>query len=176
MKFIKQKIEEVFLIEPEPYEDDRGLYRRHFCQKEFKNNGLDFIVAQANISENKFAYTLRGFHFQKAPFAEAKTLSCIKGSVFDIVVDLRKKSKTYKKWLGFELSEENRKAIHIPKGCAHAILTLEDNTWIHYYSSQFYHPEAEAGIRYNDKSFGFKWPVEPKIISEKDLNHPDFAA
>lgn len=176
MKFLKQKIEGVFLIEPEPFEDSRGLYRRHFCKSEFKKHGLDYKVAQANISENKYAYTLRGFHFQKAPYSEAKTLSCVKGSVFDIVVDLRKKSKTYKQWLGFELSEENRKAIHIPKGCAHAILTLKNNTWIHYYSSQFYHPESEGGIRYNDPAFNFVWPVEPKIISDKDLKHPNYSA
>lgn len=176
MKFLKQKIEGVYLIEPEPFEDSRGLYRRHFCKDEFKKHGLDYKVAQANISENKFAYTLRGFHFQKAPYAEAKTLSCVKGAVFDIVVDLRKKSKTYKQWLGFEITEENRKAIHIPKGCAHAILTLKNNTWIHYYSSQFYHPTAEAGIRFNDPAFNFKWPHAPKIVSDKDLNHPNYSA
>lgn len=174
MKFKQQKINGVYLIEPEPFIDSRGMYRRHFCQNEFKEHGLISNVAQANIVENKYKLTLRGFHYQKAPFEEDKTLSCLKGSIHDIVVDLRSTSPTYLKWLAFELNEANRYSLYIPKGCTHAVLTLEDNTIVHYYSSQFYHPNSEAGIRYNDPLFNFKWPHQPEVISYKDKNHPNF--
>lgn len=174
MKFHKQKIKGVFLIEPEPFVDNRGIYRRHFCQKELKDHSIDFNVAQANIVENKHRYTMRGFHFQKPPFGEGKILSCIKGSAYDIVLDIDPKSSTYLQWEDFELNEKNRNSLYIPPGCTHAILTLKDDTIIHYYSSEFYTPETEGGIRYNDPYFNFQWPHEPKVISEKDKNHPDF--
>ena len=174
MKFIEQKLKGVFLIESEPFIDDRGAFRRHFCQKEFSEHGISNIVKQANVSENNFAYTLRGFHYQLPPFSEGKTLSCLKGSIYDIIVDLRPDSPTYLQWVFFELSGENRKSIHIAPGCANAFLTLENNCLIQYYCSEAYAPDHERGIRYNDPLFKFVWPVEPKIISEKDMNHPDF--
>lgn len=174
MKFHKQKIKGVYLIEPEPFVDDRGVFRRHFDQKEFKDKSITTRIVQANISENKYQYTLRGFHYQIPPYEEGKTLSCIKGAIFDIVVDVRPKSPTYLKWISFELDESNRKAIHIPPGCANAFLTLKDNCIIHYYCSQFYNPKAEKGIRYNDPLFNFKWPHSPKVISDKDKNHQNF--
>lgn len=174
MKFHKQKIKGVYLIEPEPFVDDRGVFRRHFDQKEFKDNSITTRIVQANISENKYQYTLRGFHYQIPPYEEGKTLSCVKGAIFDIVVDVRPKSPTYLKWISFELDESNRKAIHIPPGCANAFLTLKDNCIIHYYCSQFYNPKAEKGIRYNDPLFNFKWPHSPKVISDKDKNHQNF--
>lgn len=174
MKFHKQKLNGLYLIEPEPFIDDRGIYRRHFCAREFKKHSIDFQVAQANIVENKHAFTLRGFHFQKPPFGEGKILSCIKGSVYDIVLDIDPKSSTYLQWEGFDLNAENRISLYIPPGCTHAILTLTDNTIIHYYTSEFYTPYAEGGIRYNDPYFKFKWPHQPKVISDKDKNHPDF--
>ncbi len=174
MKFLKQKINGVYLIEPEPFQDHRGIYRRHFCQRELKDHSINFQVAQANIVENKHRYTLRGFHFQKPPFEEGKLLSCLKGSAYDIVLDIDPKSKTYLKWKGFNLSDKNRASLYIPPGCTHAILTLEDDTIIHYYSSAFYNPKSESGIRYNDPYFKFKWPHSPAVISDKDTNHPDF--
>ena len=174
MKFIEQKIKGVFLIEPQPYKDERGIFRRHFCAKEFSDNGLADIVKQANVSENNFAYTLRGFHYQVAPYGEGKTLSCLKGSIYDIIVDLRKESETYLEWISFNLDEKNRNSSHIPPGCANAFLTLEDNCLIQYYCSKEYVSEAESGIRYNDPNFNFIWPFEPKIISDKDNSHPDF--
>lgn len=174
MKFYKQKIKDVYLIEPEPFVDKRGLYRRHFCQKEFKDHSIDFQVAQANIVENKQSFTLRGFHFQKPPFEEGKILSCIKGAAYDIVLDIDPKSPTYLQWEGFELNEKNRRSLYIPSGCTHAILTLRKDTFIHYYSSQFYNPGSEDGIRYDDPYFKFKWPHHPEIISDKDKNHPNF--
>lgn len=174
MKFIEQKIKGALLIEPKPFMDDRGVFRRHFCKREFAEHGIDDIVLQANVSENKYAYTLRGFHYQIPPFGEGKTLSCLKGKIYDILVDLRPESETFLQWISFELDENNRNSIHIPKGCANAFLTLEDNCLIHYYCSQSYHPDAERGIRYNDPKFNFIWPEEPKIISDKDKNHPNF--
>lgn len=176
MKFIKQKIPGVYLIEATPYEDDRGVFRRHFCASEFRAAGISANVEQANVSENKFAYTLRGFHYQSSPHGEGKTLSCLRGSIFDIVVDLRPESQTYKSWISFELSEKNRFSIHIPPGCANAFLTLEDNCLIQYYCSHAYTPMAEKGIRFDDPSFSFSWPHPPKIISDKDASHPNFVA
>ena len=118
--------------------------------------------------------TLRGFHYQKHPYGEDKTITCIKGEIFNVTIDLRKNSKTFKKWKGFYLNEKNRYSVHIPKGCANAFLTLKNNTIVHYYCSQKYTPKAESGVRYNDKTFKVKWPVEPKIISKKDRSHKDF--
>ena len=174
MKFNPQKIKGVFLIEPTPFSDERGIFRRHFCFKEFGENGITDVVKQANVSENNFAYTLRGFHYQIAPYGEGKTLSCLKGRIYDIIVDLRKESGTYMHWISFTLDDKNRHSIHIPPGCANAFLTLEDNCLIHYYCSQEYISSAERGIRYNDPVFNFNWPSVPKVISEKDNSHPDF--
>ena len=174
MIFDKKKIKGVYLIKPEPYKDKRGIFRRIFCQKEFKKNYLESLIKQANISENKFKYTLRGFHYQINPYEEDKTLTCVKGSIYDIVVDLRPRSETYLKWCSFQIDEKNKHLIHVPKGCANAFLTLKNNTLVQYNSSEFYKPEYEKGIRYNDPLFKFKWPKKPKIISDKDLSHPNY--
>jgi dTDP-4-dehydrorhamnose 3,5-epimerase len=174
MKFIETEIDGVFIIEAEPFIDDRGAFRRHFCESEFKKNNIVEDITQCNVSENKYAYTLRGFHYQLDPHSEGKTLSCLNGSIYDVVVDLRRNSTTYMKWISIELSKANRKSVHIAPGCANAFMTLEDNSLIHYYCSQSYAPDFERGIRFNDPSFNFKWPSEPEVISEKDLNHPDF--
>lgn len=145
-----------------------------FVKKNLKKKGINFNIKQANISQNFKKGTLRGFHFQRKPFSEDKILSCIKGEIYDIVVDLRSKSKTYKKWISFKLNEKNKYFLLVPKGCANAFLTLKDNTLIHYYSSQYYNSNAEGGIRYNDPNFSFKWPKKIKIISHKDLNFENF--
>jgi len=176
MKFIKSKIKDAYHIIPEPFKDERGVFRRHFCSKEFQENGITNNVEQANISENKYSHTLRGFHYQVFPHQEGKTLSCLKGSIFDIIVDLRKDSPTYMKWESFELNDINKNSIFIPPGCANAFLTLSKDCLIHYYCSKSYEPSAEKGIRYNDPIFKFSWPHEPQVISEKDLGHPDFKA
>ena len=171
MKFLKQKIKGVFLIKPEPFKDKRGMFRRHFCKKELKKSGIDASVQQANISENPKKGTLRGFHYQKKPHQEAKTISCLKGSFFDVIIDLRKNSSTYKKWQSFVITEKNRFSLHIPKGCANAFLTLENNTLIHYYCSNSYNPKYESGVLFNDPALKIKWPFKPIHISEKDKNH-----
>lgn len=174
MRFLEQGLPGVFIIEPEPFVDSRGVFRRNFCQNEFRAHGITGHVAQCNVSENKFKYTLRGFHYQLPPFEEAKTMSCLVGKIYDIVVDLRPRSATFLKWQSFELDQDNRMSIHVPPGCANAFLTMADNCLIHYSSSQFYCSAAEKCIRYNDPLFKFVWPVEPQIISDKDRNHPDF--
>ena len=174
MKFYEQKLKGVYLIEPTPFEDERGVFRRHFCSQELSENKIVTDVLQSNVSENNYAHTLRGFHYQVEPYGEGKTLSCLKGSIYDIIVDLRTESPTFMQWVSFELNEKNRNSIHIAPGCANAFLTLEDNSLIHYYCSQPYNPSAERGIRYNDPSFNFEWPCDPVVISEKDNNHPNF--
>ena len=174
MIFHKQAISGVYLIEPNCFKDERGVFRRHFCRNEFEVNGIECNVLQANVSENFHAYTLRGFHYQVEPFSEGKTLSCLSGEIYDVVVDLRKNSKTYMQWINFNLSDKNRFSIHIPPGCANAFLTLKDNCLIHYYCSESYNPDAERGIRFNDPSFNFVWPIQPRIISEKDSSHLDY--
>ncbi len=174
MEFFEQQLNGVFIIEPEPFVDDRGVFRRHFCEQEFKEHKITSSVKQTNVSENKCKFTLRGFHYQLPPYGEGKTLSCLKGAIYDVVVDLRSESPTYMKWIAVELNDQNRKSLHVPPGCANAFLTLQDASLIHYYCSEVYTPQAERGIRYNDPVFHFAWPTEPLVISEKDLNQPDY--
>jgi dTDP-4-dehydrorhamnose 3,5-epimerase len=176
MKFHQQPIKGVFLIEPTPFVDERGVFRRHFCATEFGQHGIASAVAQANVSENVHALTLRGFHYQLRPHGEGKTLSCLRGKIYDIVVDLRPESPTYMEWINVELDDENRLSVHVPPGCANAFLTLTDGVLVQYYCSYPYTPAAERGIRYNDPAFNFKWPHAPKHISQKDRSHPDFVA
>jgi len=174
MIFKKQNIEGVFIIAPEAYSDKRGLLRRHFCQREYYETGIMSEVKQCNVSENTHQYTIRGFHYQLPPYGEDKTLSCMNGAIYDVVIDIRKQSKTFLHCESFNLTKENRLSLFVPKGCANAYLTLEDNTWIFYYHSEFYTPGAERGICYNDPFFKINWPAEPEVISDKDLNHPPF--
>jgi dTDP-4-dehydrorhamnose 3,5-epimerase len=174
VKFHAQKIQGMFLIEPEVFSDERGVFRRHYCEREFAAHGISALIRQCNVSENKRRYTLRGFHYQLPPHSEGKTVSCLKGGIYDIVVDLRCSSSTYLQWVGIELNESNRLGVHVPPGCANAFLTLDDNCMINYLSTNFYHPSAEKSIRYNDSLFGFKWPVEPVVISDKDNGQPDY--
>lgn len=174
MDFEKCDIEGVYLISPKPVGDHRGVFHRHFCQKLYGDRGIDTTVMQTNVSVNAYAHTLRGFHYQLAPFQEGKTITVLKGALYDIIVDLRPDSPTFKKWVSFQLTESNKYSIHVPKGCANAFMTLEDQTMVYYIASQAYHPEVERGFRYNDPSFDFEWPCAPKHISDRDANHPDF--
>jgi dTDP-4-dehydrorhamnose 3,5-epimerase len=174
MKFEEQKIPGTFLISPTPYRDDRGVFRRHFCAEEFSKRNIVFRINQANLSENPFRGTLRGFHMQKPPFSEGKTLSCLVGEIYDIIVDLRPDSPTFMQWVSFYLSAEKRQSIHIPPGCANAFLTLDDNVTVHYYCSESYNPSAEIGVRWDDPQFRFEWPIKPTLISIKDSSIPDF--
>jgi dTDP-4-dehydrorhamnose 3,5-epimerase len=173
MKFTELPVAGAFLIDAEPFSDERGTFRRSFCRDEFAKHGLDPNVAQGNISENPKRGTLRGFHFQHMPAKEGKTLSCATGKVFDIVVDLRPSSPTFLTWASLELSAAARNGLYVPAGCGNAWLTLEDNTHVHYYMTSLYEPGRDAGIRYNDPLFKFNWPLEPVVISAKDLSYPD---
>ena len=168
MLFQKQKIKGLMVIKPNFFKDKRGLFRRIHCLNELKLKKINFKIKQVNISENKNIQTLRGFHYQKYPFSEDKIITCIQGEIHNIVLDMRKKSKTFMKWQSFKLSEQNRLGLLIPKGCANAYLTLKKKTWMLYFHSQFYKPGYEKSIKYDDPKFNFDWPKIPKVISKKD--------
>ena len=170
MKFVKQKIEGVFLIKHKGFSDKRGLFSRVYCKKIYKK--LRFNPVQTNISYNKKKNTLRGFHYQISKSSEKKIITCVKGKIYDIVIDLRKKSKTYKKWISFKLSSKNLNSIFVPKGCANAFLTLENDSIVFYHTSNYYYFKNERGLRYNDQNLKFKWPSKIKTISTKDKNFP----
>ncbi|HXV94325.1 MAG TPA: dTDP-4-dehydrorhamnose 3,5-epimerase [Pseudonocardia sp.] len=160
------------LIELKKLEDDRGFFARAFCRQEFIEAGLEPAVEQCNISFNHHAGTLRGFHYQLEPNAEAKTIRCYRGAIYDVIVDLRAGSPTYLQHFGAELSEENRLAMHVPKGFAHAYLTLTDGAETLYQVSTPYTPGAERGLRWDDPALGVEWPVEVKHVSAKDAAWP----
>jgi dTDP-4-dehydrorhamnose 3,5-epimerase len=174
MKFKKQSIDGVILIIPELHKDERGEFRRSFCQKEMEQHGINIDVKQGNISENFKKHTLRGFHYQIEPTYESKILSCITGSLYNVILDLRKKSKTFLQSVVIEISDKKREGIHVPSGCANAFITMSNKTIVHYYMGDFFNPDTYKGIRYNDPLFHVKWPCEPEIISDRDLNFPDF--
>lgn len=173
MTFTELGLAGVWLITPELHSDDRGIFRRHFCAREFGEHGLVPTVAQGNISENPRLGTLRGFHYQAGRHQEAKTLSCLSGAVYDIVVDLRRGSPTFMTWIAVELSAHARQSLHVPAGCANAWLTTAPQTIVHYYMSEFYAPEADRGFRYDDPAFAFRWPMPPTVVSQKDRSYPD---
>lgn len=175
MKFTKLSINGAFLITPDIFKDNRGIFNRSFCQNEFKKNGLEYNIAQGNISENPIQYTLRGFHYQISPHEESKTISCITGSIFNVIIDLRRDSSTFLKNVSININAKLRQSIYIPKGCANGWITLENNTIIHYYMGSFYKPGFDRGIRFNDDFFNINWPFEPALVSEKDLSFPDFS-
>ncbi len=172
MKFIKTPLEGAYVVELEKREDERGFFARAFCVDEFAEHGLKTEIKQSNLSGSVQKGTTRGLHYQVAPMAEVKFIRCIKGSVFDVLVDMRPESPTYKQWFGIELTEENQTAIYIPEGFAHGHQTLEDNSQIMYLTTQVYSPEHERGIRWNDPAIGVKWPLEPTVVSDKDQAWP----
>lgn len=175
MIFTEVKLKGVFVIEPERLEDERGFFARIFDSKAFEQHGLEFKLVEASISFNKKKGTFRGMHYQAQPYAETKIVRCTSGRIFDAIIDLRPDSKTFKKWLGFELSEENRKMLYIPKGFANGFITLEDDCEISYQMDQAYKPEYARGLRWDDKAFKISWPMEPKVISTKDMSWTPFA-
>lgn len=174
MKFIETKLKGAYIIEVEPIEDERGFFARAWCQKTFDEHGLNPNLVQCNISYNKKRGTLRGMHFQVKPYEEAKLVRCTKGSIYDVIIDLRDDSQTFMQWTSVELSSKNRKMLYVPKGFAHGFQTLEDDTEVFYQMSEFYHPECASGIRWNDKSFKIEWPINGKIISEKDMKYENY--
>jgi dTDP-4-dehydrorhamnose 3,5-epimerase len=176
VKFHKTELDGAYIIELEKIQDNRGFFARTWCQKELDEHGLAAKVAQANVSYNATAGTLRGMHYQVAPYEETKLIRCTRGSLYDVIVDLRPDSPTYKKWLGVELTADNYKMLYVPAQFAHGFITLEDNTEAIYFVSEFYTPGAEGGLRWNDPAFAIDWPREPAVISDKDANWPDYKA
>jgi dTDP-4-dehydrorhamnose 3,5-epimerase len=174
MLFTETPLNGAFVVDLEKRGDDRGFFARAFCVEEFKKQGLNPTVVQANISGSTKKGTLRGLHYQTAPMAEVKFIRCIKGSVFDVLVDLRPESPSFKKWYGVELSARNQKAVYIPEGFAHGHQTLEPDSQIMYLVSQVYSPEHERGVRYDDPAFRILWPLEPTVMSPKDKSWPYF--
>ncbi len=172
MIFQKTKIKDVYIIEPELKTDERGYFGRFFCKKELAEIGVNFDIVQINRSLNKKKGTLRGIHFQKHPKSEDKIVQCISGAIYDVAVDLRRDSETYGQWASVELTQDNKKMFLIPKGCAHGFQSLEENSEILYFISEFYSPEYESGVRYNDSLLNIKWPIKNPIILERDKNWP----
>lgn len=154
--------------------DARGFFARSFCEHEFAAHGLVRRFVQCNLSYNTRRGTLRGLHFQRQPGSEVKIVRCIRGAAYDVVLDLRPKSATYRRWAAFELTSENRDCVYIPDGCAHGFQTLYDGTELFYHMSEFYAPELSDGVRWNDPAFGVDWPLPDPILSDRDRNYPDY--
>ena len=174
MIFTETPIPGAFVIELEKRGDDRGFFARAFCENEFSAHGLSPRFVQVNNSLSSYKRTLRGMHYQLAPKAETKLVRCIRGSFLDVILDLRRGSPTFGKSFGAELSAENRKMMYVPKGFAHGIITLQDNTEVYYFVDEFYSPAFERCIRWNDPRFKIEWPQQPAVISDKDRNQKDF--
>jgi dTDP-4-dehydrorhamnose 3,5-epimerase len=174
MIFHETKISGAFEIHLEPKWDERGFFARTWCQKEFERNGLNPRLVQCSVSFNTRRGTLRGMHFQAAPFAEAKVVRCTKGSIYDVVLDIRAQSPTFKQWIGVVLTPENRKIVYVPEGCAHGFLTLEDESEVFYQISEFYNAESARGVRWNDPAFQIAWPDKVEVISDRDRMYGDF--
>lgn len=174
MIFRETSLSGAYIIEPEFMEDERGFFARTWCQREFREHRLNTSLVQCNISFNKKKGTLRGMHFQRPPYEEAKLVRCTMGAIYDVIIDLRPDSPTFKKWFAAELTAENRKMLYIPEGFAHGFITLTDNTEVFYQMSQFYYPQYASGVRWNDPAFNIIWPIDVAVISDRDRNFPDF--
>ncbi len=175
MIFTKTKLVGAYIIEIEKIEDERGFFTRIFDKKEFSKIGLDSEFVQSSISLNKKKGTLRGMHYQTKPYEESKIVKCTKGKIFDVIIDLRLDSKTFKEWFSIELTADNYKMLYIPKGFAHGFQTLEDNSEVFYQISQYYNSKFSKGIKWDDKTFQIKWPLDIKVISQKDSINPVFS-
>jgi len=174
MIFAETKLKGAFIIQPEKLEDERGFFARTWCKREHEAHGLNPNLVQCNISFNKKRGTLRGMHHQVPPHEEAKLVRCTMGAIYDVIIDLRPNSQTFKQWFSFELTAKNRKMIYIPEGVSHGFMTLDDNTEVFYQMSEFYAPECARGARWNDPAFDIVWPGDVTVISERDNQYPDF--
>lgn len=174
MIFKKTKISGVYLLQPERVTDERGFFARMWCQSEFTEQGIDPRIVQCNLSFNPHKGTLRGMHYQRAPHEETKIVRCTVGAIFDVALDLRRDSPTFKQWVGAPLTAENREMLVIPPGCAHGFLTLAHNTEVFYQMSAYYTPTHGAGVRWNDPAFGIHWPGDVTMITDRDRDYPDF--
>lgn len=174
MRFVATSIEGAFLVEPEPIEDDRGFFARTYCREQFMAHGLDNDFLQHSVAFNLRKGTLRGMHFQRNPYGETKLVRCIRGEIYDVILDIRPASPTFLSWYAVILNEKALRAIYIPEGCAHGYMTLEDNSLVEYLIDKPHSSQAAGGIRFDDPLFGICWPEEPAVISEKDRAYPLF--
>jgi dTDP-4-dehydrorhamnose 3,5-epimerase len=174
MIFTETKLKGAFIIDVKRLNDERGFFGRAWCKSEFEEHGLNTNAVQANVSYNKIAGTIRGMHYQNEPFTESKTVRCTAGSIYDVIVDLRPGSPTYMQWVGVTLTAESFRMLYVPDGFAHGFMTLEDDTSVHYLVTQYYTPNSEAGLRYDDPAFNITWPMKPTLVSDKDQQHPLF--
>ncbi len=176
MKFSPTALAGACIIDIEPVQDERGFFARSWCREEFAKHGLNPDLAQCSISFNKKRGTLRGMHYQAKPHEETKVVRCTRGMIYDVIVDLRPESPTFRKWIAVELSADNRRMLYIPAGLAHGFQSLADDTEVFYQISTPYHPESARGVRWDDPAFGIEWPAAERIISDKDRRYPDFVA
>ncbi|HTN52313.1 MAG TPA: dTDP-4-dehydrorhamnose 3,5-epimerase [Anaeromyxobacter sp.] len=174
MIFTETPLPGAWLVDLEKRGDDRGFFARAFCVNEFEAHGLATRFLQVNDSLSARRGTLRGMHYQLAPKAETKLVRCIRGALWDVILDLRQGSPTFGKSFGAELSAENRRMLYVPKGFAHGFVTLADDTEAFYFVDELYAPDRERGVRWNDPRFGIEWPVQPVVLSDKDRGHRDF--
>jgi dTDP-4-dehydrorhamnose 3,5-epimerase len=174
--FSETKLKGAFVIEIQKLTDNRGFFARSWCQNEFSEHGLTARILQVNISYNIKKGTLRGMHYQATPYEETKLVRCTKGAIYDVIIDLRPDSPTYSQWIGVHLTADNYKMLYVPENFAHGFQVLEDNTEATYQVSQFYTPGSERGIRWDDPKFGIDWPMEVRVISEKDGSWPLYSA
>lgn len=172
MKFTETELPGVWLVEPLVHEDSRGFFLESFTAREMEAHGLLSNFVQDNHARSHVAGVVRGLHFQRPPFDQTKLVRVVRGEVFDAVVDLRRKSKTFGTWLGVRLSEENKRMLYIPRGCAHGYCTLSAETEFLYKVDAYYSPAHDAGIRWNDPAIGVAWPVEDPVVSDKDAKLP----
>ncbi|WP_442590894.1 dTDP-4-dehydrorhamnose 3,5-epimerase [Pedobacter sp. AW31-3R] len=171
MIFTETKLKGAYVIDVARIADNRGFFGRSYCTNEFEEYGLNTNIVQTNVSYNKKKGTLRGLHTQNAPFEETKLVRCTRGAIYDVIVDLRPASETYKQWIGAELTADNYRMLYVPEGFAHGFITLEDESDVTYQVTQFYTPQTEQGFRWDDPAFSINWPIQPQIISEKDQHH-----
>jgi len=174
MIFHETKLPGAFEVHLELTPDERGFFARAWCQKEFEAHGLSASLAQCNVSFNTRRGTLRGMHYQAAPYGESKLVRCTKGAIYDVVVDLRPDSPTFRQWIAVVLTAANRHMLYVPEGCGHGFLTLEDETEIFYQMSQLYNAESARGVRWDDPAFQIAWPEKVEVISERDRTYPNF--
>lgn len=177
MIFCDTSLRGAYVIEPERLDDERGFFARTWDARAFADRGLNTALAECSISFNRQRGTLRGMHFQRAPHEEAKVVRCTLGAIYDVIIDLRPASATFRRWIGEELTAENRRMLYIPEGFAHGFQTLEDDSEVLYQISTPYVPDHGAGVRWNDPAFGIRWPEVPeRIMSDRDRLYPDFVA
>ncbi len=174
MKITQTKINGVYIIEPEPREDSRGYFARVFAKEELNKAGIDFSIVHINRSLSKEKGVIRGMHYQAKPKEEDKIIQCLAGEIFDVALDLRPNSKTFGQWVSEVLNPDNKKMLLLPKGCAHGFQTLKENSVVEYFVTEYYAPDFEKGVRYNDSNFNIDWPIKDAVLSEKDANWPDF--